>query len=226
MKKWAPFKLTRADVEALEEALFDTLPAHARVFLEAWLSSYKNRQIITPKQRARWAREDRELINAGDRFLHLMRMSSPEDFSEGLERPSKRSALHEAIAARIEQWKSRAAQRLTWSRPWSEDSELVPWDTPRHRPGDGARLHMLDRVCSVLDDSGLEIQRSWHKTGPRVRMLRVVLQIADRIDGKPAGRGSMRLITKLKSEREKTGRFSTDTSKGTKVSRQPRISVT
>lgn len=207
------FTLTPKEVEALEVALDRSLPDDCKYFLEMWLDEYQNRRTITPKDRARWAREDRELIEAGERLLDLIRRTSPEDYVEGHDQLSKRSPLHDAIEARVEQWKDRAARRVTVSRPWNEDSEEVPWDTPPYRPPDTPRLELIDRVCCVLDDSGLEIWRTWYTDGPRVQALLVIQQIANQIDGKKPGKGSMALIKKLKERRKAQGRFFSDRSR-------------
>jgi hypothetical protein len=216
-----PFRLSRSNLADIESELGCQLKKPTRFMIEMWLGRYRDRLRVTPGTVKEWAAEDSELITTAERLLQLMRNASPEDYREG-----SKSVLYEALAERIITWKQRKQSGLTWERPLSEYSELISTSRPAFRPKNVALLEMLDRVTSCLDDGGLEIWRTWHRDGPRVRALRVILQIANRIDGKPAGEGSMRQIEELKALRRKNKRFYSDKPKVTKVQRQRRTSVT
>lgn len=190
-------RLTRAECEALDEALapHDLTPI-LRWGVEIWLTSYRDRApALTPKNRTRWRNDERRLVATAEALLALIARASPEDAQEALQAGTPRSPLSDALALRIDQWRARARAGWTMSRPFNDDSVVVALAAPG-RPAEQTRRDLLRRVLGVLRDSGLsttsgEILRRQTVT----RVLGVVLQIADTIDGKATtGTVSTRLV--------------------------------
>lgn len=180
MNAWV--RLTARQKMALDEALDPHgLTPVIVLMLEAHLTSYRERH------RALTAAERRGRVIAGRRLVALMARTYREDDEDEDDR------LLVDLAARLQQWEQDATAR----------------PRPPHRPADNARLVLLERAVGVLDDAGLPWRRSWHRDGPRVRALRVVLQIADALDGRPASKGSLRLITQLQRRMASRGVYRT-----------------
>jgi hypothetical protein len=171
MSAWV--RLTARQKAQLDEALEPAgLTRAMAFFLEAHLTSYHHRH------RAPTAADRRALATAGRRLMTLMAQARRDDDVDGDE-------LLVGLVARVAQWEKATSDRR-----------------PAHRPVDDARRLLLSRVLGVLDDAGLPWKRrSWHRDGPRVRALRVVLQIADALDGVPITDGSLRLIRDLQRRR-------------------------
>jgi hypothetical protein len=176
MRAWV--RLTAEQRAALDAALDPhDLAVETAQMLEAHLTSYRNRD-----RRVRSTSTLRRLASAGRRMLVLMASDSTEDHREAAEAAEDDAAPSELLVnrlkARVTQWEAAAARpRLS------------------HRPPDDSRRALLRRTLGVLDDAGIPWKRrSGHVDGPRVRALRVVLQIADELDGVSRTQGSLRLI--------------------------------
>jgi hypothetical protein len=173
-------RLTARHLAALDEALDPhSLTPNTRLMLEAHLTSYRNRP------RPPSVRDRRALARTGRRLLALIACASVEDDREAVDLALE----HKGEWTLVERLTARVAQ-------WEGDSPR-----PKSRPVDQARRLLLAQALGVIDDAGfLWERRSGHRDGPRVRALRIVVQIADTLDGRPESKGSLRLITDVLRE--------------------------
>ena len=98
------------------------------------------------------------MIRTARHLLELIEHSA-EDIMDARQRGRETSALQDALAARIAEW----------DRTWN-------WQRPKKRPKDWDRRRLLFRLMIAFDDAGMP--RSYHRDGPRVRLLREALRIA------------------------------------------------
>jgi hypothetical protein len=119
------------------------------------------------------------LITVADRRLDGLPASSI-DIAEAIDRYDKTGRLasrfEDLLTRRISQWEAQSAHTPTAHRPTKWDRRVLLW-----------------RVLHAFDGAG--IPRSYDRNKPRVLGLRVVLQIADRIDKlKKPTQGSLRIV--------------------------------
>lgn len=189
MSGWV--RLTPAQRADLDEALepFE-LDDDTAFMIEAHLTGYRDRH------RPSNAPTPRDLATSARELLALMARAS----NDVTDLSGRDHEIFLRLTGRVQEWEAVRPTRPSTGRPAST-----------------ARRDLLWRAVSVLDDAGFDDQgtgdawkRSQHHEAPRVRALRVVDQIANVLDGRPRGKGSLRLIksvlTKQKGTKAKSKR--------------------
>jgi hypothetical protein len=153
--------------------------------IEAVLTQYRavRQADVSPQAMARCRRQAAARVKVARQLLMLIDGGSLEDWREARARGGDTSPLQDALHARIEQWTLRARRAS--------------------RPKDWARRILLFRVMGILDDT--DVPRTYHREGARMRVLRLVLQFADSLDGRRSSQGSLRLIEDVYADRKMVG---------------------